>query len=348
MPLLTFLFLYLSFFSLILHGNVENPSPHFTILKKHIEKLMRDLDVPGVAVSLVYEGKSYLYQFGYADKASEKLVTENTIFELASITKVFTSTALAIEVLRGKMALHDPVAKYIPQLLQTTNPISQVKLIDLATHTSSLPRVPPPKENLIAFLLGWKPSYPIATKYVYSNFGFALLGFAVANVENEDYEPMIRKLITGPLQMTSTYVQVPPALMANYAQGYTKNGKLVKNYTSALWPGGGALRSTGKDMLKFLEANLSLTGPVDLIKAMQFAQQGYFKVRDNFILGLGWQLYFPKENLKIIDKNRGLEGFSTYIGMIPEQKLGIVILMNKAKAHPTQVGREILLDLSHI
>ncbi len=192
----------------------------------------------------------------------------------------------------------------------------------------------------------WSPNYPISTKYVYSNFGFALLGQALANVEQSDYESMLYKLITRPLQMRSTFVDVPESLLQNYAQGYTQNGTLARRGALPIWPGGGALHSTSSDMLKFLEANLGLFGPEELIKAMRFAQQGYFKAKEDFVMGLGWQRYFPTDDLLIIDKNGGLEGFSTYIGMIPKQKLGIVILINKGKARPTKVGRAILLDLT--
>lgn len=326
----------------------ETPLP---VVKKHIEKLMSDHEVPGVAIALVYKGKSYLYQFGYADKHLQKLVTSNTIFELASITKVFTSTALAMEVLNGKMALTDSVAKYIPQLKQNKYPIDQVRLLDLATHTSSLPRGIPnhkkkeTEQHRFIFLRNWKPSYPIGTKYSYSNFGFALLGFAIENIEHESYEQVIAKFITDPLQMTSTFVHVPYSHVNEYAQGYTKNGKMAKRYKSPLWPGGGALRSSSSDMLKFLEANLELAGPKELQNAMQLAQKGYFKVKHNFEMGLGWQRYTSPQQILIIDKNGGLEGFSTYIGMVPDEKLGIVILANKAKAHSTNVGRKILINL---
>lgn len=346
----TIFLIVLILFSSTLYGD-ETEKP-FGIIKKHIDKLMEEYDVPGVAVALVYQGKSYLYQFGYVDRALQKPVTDQTIFELASLTKVFTSTALAWEVIQGKMVLNAPVTQYIPLLRNTITPISQVKLIDLATHTSSLPRVPPnPKEkqtsqSLITFLQHWKPGYPIGTKYVYSNLAFALLGYAIGRVENEDYEKVIKKLISTPLQMTSTFVHVPAILLDHYAQGYTKKGEKAKRTVAPVWPGGGALKSTSRDMLKFLRANLDLEGSENLRKAMQFAQQGFFKVKEQLTMGLGWQRFTTKKNLLIIDKNGGLPGFSTYIGMIPHLKLGIVILTNKAKTHSTRVGRKILIKLS--
>lgn len=323
------------------------------IVKREIELFMQEHSIPGVAVALVFNGKSYLYQFGYADLSSRQPVTANTIFELASLTKVFTSTALALEILRNNMNLNDSVTKYIPQLQSTKNPISQVSLVDLATHTSSLPRVPPQKPQkyteatLISFLNSWKPTYPIGTKFVYSNLGFGLIGLAISNVEQTNYENMIEKLITKPLQMGSTFVQVPEYLFSYYAQGYDIQGRIAPQYELNAWPGGGSLRSSSSDMLKFLEANLGLDGPIELIKAMELAQAGYFTVKKNFVMGLGWQR-LTSDGLLIIDKNGGVPGFSTYIGLLPQQKIGIVILTNKAKTHVTRKGRQILKRLSNL
>lgn len=345
--LYSLLFFFLSL-NTVLHGNEQA----FRNIPGRIERWMHLHHIPGASIALIYEDETYLYNFGFANQALEKPVTSDTIFALASITKVFTSTALAYEVLMKKMALTDPITQYVPELSQSKSAISQVKLIDLATHTSSLPRIPPKlgkqhkSHALISFLNQWSPSYSIGTKYVYSNLAFALLGYALMKAENEEsYEEMIHKIITTPLQMNSTYVHLPAGLIQNRAQGYNKKGAVEHIPSIYPWPGGGGLKSSSRDMLKFLKANLDLEGPTDLTKAMQFAQKEFFKVKAHLAMGLGWQRYNPKKDLLIIEKNGGLKGFSSYIGFIPEQKLGIVILANKSKTKITHLGREILLSL---
>lgn len=330
---------------------MPEPSRGVLNVNRMIEQEMQNKSIPGIAIALYYEEKGYLLNFGVANKKTKRLITQDSIFELASVTKIFTSTALAVEVLLGKMKLDDPVTKFLPEIRRPRD-LQSVTLAQLATHTSSLPRVPPPHgkqkynhQKLMIFLQNWEAGYPIGSRYVYSNLGFGVIGNALAYVENENYGSVIKKLITEPLGMSSTFIHVPADLMDNYAQGYSPTGKPVRHYELNAWPAGGALRSTSRDMLKFLKANLDLEGPELLRNAMQLAQQGIFKVNENLTLSLGWQR-FKKENLLIIDKNGGVPGFSSYIGMIPAKKMGIVILANKSKVQATGLGRKILLSLS--
>lgn len=323
------------------------------LVKHSIEKFMLKQNAPGVAVAIIYKNTPYLFNFGYADLERRKLVDTQTIFEIASITKVFTTTLLALEIQQGKMKLGESIVDYVPLLKKNTQgPIKRVTLLDLATHTSSLPRMypgtnaNPSDQNILSFLREWTPTYPIAKKYVYSNLGFGLLGYAISQVEHENYESLVHQRITIPLNMSSTFVNVPTELLENYAQGYTYKGEKIRRDLSRGWPGGGALKSTSKDMLKFLKASLGIEGPENLLKAMQFTQMSFFKVNMHLTMGLGWQRFLDKEQILIVDKNGGLGGFSSYIGMIPEEKIGIVILINKGKSHATQLGREILKKLS--
>lgn len=323
-----------------------------SFLETKVRQFMREHEIPGMAIAVFYKGQGSLYEFGFADIELKKKVTSSTIFEIASITKVFTSTAIAVEVLRKKMNLNSPVINYLPKM-RFPRGISHITLAELATHTSSLPRVPPKingnysAATLMQFLEQWKAPYPIGTKYVYSNLGFGVLGYALEKVEGKPYEAVIQQLITAPLLMNDTTVFVDKALMPNYAQGYHKNGRPAEHYPPNAWPGGGSLRSSSSDMLKFLRANLGTKGPKELLQAMQLAQKGIFSVNNQLIMGLGWQR-FKKNGLLIVDKNGGVAGFSSYIGMLPEKKIGIVILANKGKAEATKLGRSLLVELNRL
>jgi beta-lactamase class C len=340
-------FVPLSLFSEVrLSGDKKNK---YLFIDQAIATFMHQHSIPGVAVAIFDNGEERFFFYGIADKASRTKITENTIFEIASITKVFTTTALALHVLQGDMVLKDPISKYIPGLDKSAA-ISRVTLLDLATHTSSLPRVGGNwkiggVDKIHQFLQHWKPNDPIGTHYDYSNLGFGLLGFALENVEKRTYDEVIRHDILLPLGMNMTFTEVPQSLLSQYAQGYTIDGKKALKRKHGYIPGSGAIRSTAKDLLKFLKANMGLTGPVKLLKAMQLAQQPYFKVRDHFFMGLGWQRFDIKGQL-IIDKNGGVSGFTSYIGWIPEKRVGIVILTNKGKSRATQIGRNLLIHLS--
>lgn len=313
-----------------------------------IAGFMREKQIPGLAAALYFNGQSYLINFGYAHPKMEKPVSAETIFEIASLTKVFTSEALAMELLQGKMQLNEPVTDYLG--LGRQIPLGQVSLQHLATHTASLPRVPPgghytQDKVLHYFGLHWRPEWPIGTRYLYSNVGFGLLGYALANVEGIGYYQVLEKLILQPLGMHSTWIVVPPAMQGSYAQGFTQQGGYAQEYPLNAWPAGGALRSTSRDMLKFLLANLNVEGPEPLRKAMQVAQQGVFRVNEHLTLGLGWQR-FQGEKVLFVDKNGGVDGFSSYIGMVPEKKMGVVLLANRAGTEITEAGRHLLRVLA--
>jgi beta-lactamase class C len=309
--------------------------------------VMHEKNIPGIAVAVYFEGKEYLVNLGFADRETRKPVTPDTIFELASISKVFTSTLLALEVQAGRMRLNDPVTKYLPLIKKKNIPLERVTLQSLATHTSSLARMSPPKiqtpEALMRYYETWTPSWPIGTRYLYSNSGFGLLGMAIGGANQTSFEEVLRIALLNPLGMGRTFVHVPSELKGAFAQGYSSVGKPLPPTVFKPWgAGGGALKSTSKDMLAFLEANLGVKGPQPLLSAMQLAQQGIFKVSDKLTLGLGWQRFQDQGRL-IVDKNGGVDGFSTYIGMTG--KSGVVLLANKGKGEMTALGRKLLLRL---
>lgn len=356
-----------------------NPNPDVEILDDAISLYMRDFNVPGVALALYYNGAPHVYSYGYADLEQKKQVTGDTIFEIGSITKVFTGISLAWEVLSGRMATNDLIIKYIPGLEnlktkemaekvakkgkddkkdkqeQDISPITEVTLLQLATHSSSLPRVPPQKpklptaytpERMAAWLKEWKPNTPIGTRYNYSNVGYGLLGYAISNHNGVPYEQLIKEEILDPLGMKSTFIKVPDALMGNYAKGYQKDDEVVPPSQQTNWPASGALRSTGQDMLQFLLANLGVKGTPPLFHAMAAAQKGFFRVNDSLVMGLGWQRYERNKDLVIVDKNGTLPGYSSYIGLVPAKKIGIVILSNKGGAETVTLGRALLERLA--
>lgn len=324
-------------------------SAHTPTINPLVQAYMQKHQIPGIAIALFYENKGYILTYGVSDRQKQTPVSGDTIFELASLTKVFTTTDLALQVEQGRMRLDDALSQYLPNV---NGPMQRITLKQLATHTSSLPRELPPlkhrkydKQRVHTFLQNWNPSYPIGSRYLYSNLGFGLLGYAEENLWHEPYELILDKDILYPLEMRSTWIDVPEENKSRYAQGYSKEGRPVPHTPRGLLPASGALRSTAADMLKFLEANLGVNTPAALHKAMQEAQSPFFRVNDHLTLGLGWQR-FKRNGMLIIDKNGGLPGFSSYIGMIPQKKIGIVILANKAKINSTLLGRQLLQYLS--
>ena len=181
----------------------------------------------GIVVGLVTPQGARTIAYGMTTKGGTRKVGADTVYDIGSVTKVFTALALADMAQRREVALDDPVAKYLPKgtaLPQNGN--RQITLADLATHTAGLPLRPDnlaPKDpdnkyaeyseaDLYAFLAHYKPPHPIGGAYDYSNPGFGLLGIALARRAGTDYDTLIEQRILKPLGMTDTVRSATPAM----------------------------------------------------------------------------------------------------------------------------------------
>src|SRR5437763_9088320 len=151
-----------------------------------VNKWMAKEGAPGAIVVVRMGGDTQFFAYGMANQARHLPVTPDSIFELASLTKLFTATSLALEVNAGRMRLDDSVAKYIPQLAKGGD-IRKVTLVELATHSSSLPRKAPSlrtgewnENEVLQWLIRWHAPHPPGTRYLYSNLGFPTLGQGIA------------------------------------------------------------------------------------------------------------------------------------------------------------------------
>ena len=331
-------------------------------VSRRVQELLPDNNLGGVAVALRVNGKTSFYNYGRADAARQQPITSDSIFNLASVGKVFATTLLADAVKRGEMRLDDPVAKYVTEL-QKGGDIQEVTLGQIASHTSGLPREPGQYEtwhrgkytlpDFIRFLNDWQadPQHEPGKQDIYSNLAMILLRLALERRFHEPFATLMKERITGPLGMDSTALQLSPALRARAVQGYGPLGRVIgqpgigtsSNMDFAV---AGQIFSSPRDMAVFLTANMGeLPDHRELQDAMAFAQQGVFTVNPRFTQGLAWQIV-QRDDLTVIDKNGGLPVTSTYIGFAPAAKAGIVILENRGRQKATRVGRQILRELA--
>jgi beta-lactamase class C len=315
----------------------------------------------GVAVAVRVDGKTAFFNFGIADLARNRPVTTDSIFNLASVGKLFATTLLAQAVKQSELSLDDPVAKYITELQQGGD-IRRVTLGQLASHTSGLPRVPEQYErwhrgkytfpDFVRFLNSWKadPDHEPGKQDIYSNAALVLLRVALERRFNMPFATLMQRRLTGPLGMTSTALPLPRALLSRAVQGYGPMGRPIgqpgQEGGNFAWPGAGQIYSSARDMATFLAANMGeLPDQRPIENAMALAQQGVFKVNERFTQALAWQI-INAGDLTIVDKNGGLQNTSTYIGLAPQQKLGVVILVNRGRQGATKAGRQILHALA--
>jgi CubicO group peptidase (beta-lactamase class C family) len=295
---------------------------------------------------------------GHGTFGSDKRPADgDTLFEIGSATKVFTALVLADAVARGEVSLEDPVAKFLPAAVKVPERGGKtIALVDLATHTSGLPRLPSnlmPKDEanpyvdytakqLYDFLSVYELQRDIGSSFEYSNLGAGLLGHALALREGTDYETLVRKRITGPLSMTSTAITLTPSLAARLAPGHSAQRDRVSNWDFAALAGAGALRSTANDLLTFLSANLGLTK-----SSLSGAMSSMLETRRpsgaaGAEAALGWQI-FTKGDRRIVWHNGGTGGYRSFVGFVPERRMGVVVLSNTSTEQGVDdIGRHLL------
>ena len=338
------------------------------IVRQHVQPML--IAAGGMAVAVHMDGRTVFFNYGMADVARKEPITSDVLFNLASVTKVFLATLLAQAVKQGEVALEDPVAKYVTELQQGGD-IRKITLGELASHTSGLTRLPQQYEpwhrgpyklpDFIRYLNSWKAddAHQPGKQEIYSNTGFFLLALALQRRFNTPIAKLMDARVLAPLGMSSTVMPVPtangrgrlaPEFRRRAVQGYNFDAKPVGepgNQQGVFnWPGTGQMYSSARDMAVFLAANLGvLPNHRPLEEAMALAQAGMFTVNPRFTQALGWQVV-RNDDLTIVDKNGGLNNTSTYVGMIPQKKLGIVILGNRGKEPATRIGRQIMLALA--
>lgn len=315
------------------------------VIIDEIEDFKNQQELPGLAVGIYYEGKPYFLNFGYSHPARRIKVTKDTIFDIASVTKPFVATMLAYQVKQNKMKLRDPLSLYFIRLENHPCALSTVTPEQLASHTSGLPRESSIQEEtqcaLIKSLLDWQPEYPPGSDFIYSNLGYRILRYALENSENTPFVEMLEQEILDPLAMDSSFLHVPAELKDRFAEGFDKDGNPAPHVPNI------ALKSTTVDLMSFLMANIGLRGPVKLYQAMQLAHRGVFQINPTTIQALGW-IDKTIDGFRIIEKNGGIVGYSSWLGWTTPQNTGLILLANKSCSALTKFARELLIQLTNL
>jgi beta-lactamase class C len=337
------------------------------IVARHVASIVPTDGAGGVAVALRIDGKTSFFNYGWADRAGERPITADTLFNLASLRKVFETTLLALEVRKGELRLDDPAVRYVAELRQGGD-IRRVTLGQLATHTSGLllPQDHPPWPDwgytlpeFIRTLNAWTAATAPGRQHLYTHAGFILLQLALERRYGMPIDELIGQRVLRPLGMTSTMLargddgprgRLPPELKDRAAQGYGNDSAPVGapgDQTGYYhWPGTGQMYSSARDMAIFLAANLGEL-PVErsLREAMALAHRGVLRIGPHNRQALAWET-ISGTGPAMVEKYGGLNNASAYIGMMPSRKLGIVILGNRGNQYPNEVGRRILLELA--
>jgi beta-lactamase class C len=327
------------------------------------EILTKDNRPGGAAVVVRIDGRTLFFNYGTA--ARGKVITSDTLFNLASLGKTFDTTLLSMAVLRGELALDDTVGKYVTELQDVE--AGNIRLDHLVSYTSglSLPQDLPPWPDVfydlpkfMQYLNTWKipEDHEPGKTHIYSHAAYMLLHIVLERRFGMPYAELLKERLLEPLDLSSTILpphrnavaQLPPELMRRVVQNHDENGRRVGkpgNVQSFYhWPGTGQMFSSARDMATFLAAQLGeVSEPAMLPDAAALAHKPIAANPPNFLQALAWEV--RKGTLTIVDKNGALDNTSSYIGLAPDRRIGLVIMTNRGDQYVAKVGRRTLLRL---
>jgi beta-lactamase class C len=327
-----------------------------------IRPLMAKHDVSGMAVAVTVDGQSNVFNYGVASRENKTPVGEETLFELGSLSKIFTGTLVSYAQVLGKLSLDDRPGKYMPQLQGSA--IDKVSLLNLGTYTAGgLPLQFPDEisdnDRMIGYFRQWKPEAAPGAQRRYSNPSIGLLGHITGLALKSDFADAVERELFPKLGLNHSYIRVPQSAMANYAWGYGKANKPIRVNPGMFDAQAYGIKSTAADMIRFVQANIEpsrLEGPMQ--RAIEGTHLGFFKAGE-MVQGLGWERYpYPvslerllagnssdmsmqsnattqlvppqaPSGLALFNKTGSTNGFGAYVAFVPEKKIGVVMLANR-------------------
>ncbi|WP_255991245.1 serine hydrolase [Chitinolyticbacter albus] len=289
-------------------------APHFTqaqmtdaelkqLLKQRVDQAQQTV---GIVVGRIDGDGEHIIAYGKAAVAGPD-VDASTQFEIGSLTKTFTGLLLADMIENREVKGDDAISLYLPQGVTAPSDHSKpITLLDLATHTSGLPRLIVPWEpknpndpyadytaqQLYAFLSSYTLTRPIGTQFEYSNYGVALLGLLLANQKEMGFDLLLQQRILQPLGMTTSFMVEPSSPKNVRAQGHDVDLQATAPWHLGVWSAAGGLLSNGNDLMRYMKFNLGLSDVSPrLAKAAKAAQQPMSRfIDDHARIGMGWHI----------------------------------------------------------
>ncbi len=297
----------------------------------------------GAVVGIIGPDGRRVIAYGSFGLHDRRAMDGDSVFDVGSITKVFTALLLADAVRRGEMALDDPAAKYLPARVRMPQRDGrQITLVDLATHTAGFPLRPPnlssrdPANPYARYTIAQmyqglsmvKLEADPGSRYQYSNVGFGLLGHLLERRTGRSYAELVRSRITGPLGMADTAIGLSPQMRRHQPQGYDAQLEPAGHWSEGALLGAGALRSTANDLLRLLGAVLAYQ-PSELQPAMRAMldtrRPGGMQPATQ--IALAWNIW-EDHGRTVVWKNGSVGGFRSFVGYDPQARLGVVALAN--------------------
>ncbi|PRA32915.1 class C beta-lactamase [Pseudomonas poae] len=332
------------------------------VVDDQVKPLMQQHGIAGLSVAVVNNGKVQYFNYGVANKANQQPVTQDTLFEIGSVSKTFTATLGGYAQASGKLKLSDTASQHLAALKGSA--FDTITLLQLATYTPGglplqFPDAADSAGTMLDYFQHWKPVYAPGTQRLYSNPSIGLFGCLTAQSLGQPFNVAMERTLLPKLGLKSTYVNVPADQQNRYAQGYDKDQNPVRVSPGALDSEAYGIKTSAHDLAQYVIANLhpeTLSTPLQ--QAIATTHTGYYTV-NGMTQGLGWEYYpYPitlqaltdgnstpmamephkvswltpaqKQPANVLyNKTGSTRGFGAYVAYVPSRDRGVVILANK-------------------
>ncbi len=324
-----------------------------SLTNKQAERIFRDSGATGMALVVINNDQVIHHSFGETRKGNKTPPRHDSLIRIASITKLITSEVMVKLASEGRLKLTDPLKIYAAEkaAISLHNAKEPITLLNLATHTSGLPREQPgkPKKKPVftwpdstarwQWLKKNKITAPPGTSASYSNLAYDLLADALSKAANKPYPQLLHEKVIAPFGMKNTTLTPTREQCARLMIGLNHS----PCHPTVAAAGSGGLYSTPEDMQRWMQQFLykenkkrKLTAALE--HTFYFQRHKLTSARGLDVagradaLGLGWIYMAPKNGLPgIIQKTGGGGGFITYMAMIPEKNIGIFVVATRSK-----------------
>ncbi len=346
------------FWTLFCYGQKED-------LRIEIDKILRfDTEIslkktPGFIIGILDNDSTYYFSFGHKTKNEADTIDQNDIFELGSITKVFTASIIASLESKNILSYQDKINDFLP--FEYQNPrMGQTTIIDLINHTSSLPKRPSffgkkeknfqnPYElySVKDLLVFYRDFIPEKKQFEYSHTNYAILELIIEKITGKKYNDVLNDEIFLPYKMTQSFVDFPEQKQDLIAPGYDRAQKKVAPWTYSSFKASEGLKTSMHDMLLFMKENLKQNDLQNISRNKLKAVEQLSGTGFNHLLGIsnGWHTIDMK-NFKIITHTGKTSGHNAFAAMINETNTAVVIFANSSTG-TEDLGLQILRMLNY-
>jgi serine-type D-Ala-D-Ala carboxypeptidase/endopeptidase len=336
-------------------------------IDERVRHFFKDSSKVGLSIGVLKNGQMFKYQYGTMQKGENRLPTNKSLYEIASITKTFTGTLLAKAITEGKITLSDDIRKYLKEPYPNLEFEGKcITIRDLVTHQSGLPRNIPEQAELwqnpnmdslpyqinrletgfgrkewLRDLHKTKLSVkPGNIEFQYSHIGINLIAIALENIYGKSYETLLQAWIFDPLSMSHSKITLTESEAQNLMKGYNHKGKemprLLDNLLAA-----GAIKTNLDDMMQYAAYHLNEKNPV--IATAHNAV--WSNTEKTFSMGLCWQIFNLKEGKRQLFQDGGAYGFASTIVLFPNKNMAFVLLSNESGPTSQNDLRDIVSGL---